>query len=144
MCGLQDGGSTDLATETAAVLRRDAEFAAEASRGGDVEKVVSYWSVDAVVAPPGQPPIVGREALRTYVQESYQIPGFTITWEATGDPEFSADLSMAYLWARNAVSFRDPDGNPVTMHGRALTIWRREPDGEWRCAVDIWNDEAGA
>lgn len=132
---------TDLTSQTAALLQRDAEFAAEASKGRDVEKVVSYWSADAVLAPPGQPPIIGTEALRKYVEDSYQVPGFNITWEATADPEFSSDLSMAYMWARNTVSFNDPDGNLVTMHGRAVTIWRREPDGEWRCAVDMWNDE---
>jgi ketosteroid isomerase-like protein len=123
------------------LLERDADFAAEAAAGRDVEKILSSWSVDAVVAPPGQPPIVGRDAPRQYVQDSFQIPGFKITWEATADPEFSPDFGMAYLWARNAVSFTDPDGHQVTMHGRALTIWRREDDGEWRCAVDIWNDE---
>ena len=32
---------TDVASETAALLQRDAEFAAEASEGRDVEKVVS-------------------------------------------------------------------------------------------------------
>lgn len=133
---------TEMASETAALLKRDAEFAAEASQGRDVEKIVSYWSEDAVVAPPGQPPIVGREALRKYVQDSYRIPGFNITWEATADPEFSPDLRMAYMWARNTVSLKDPDGNLVVMHGRALTIWRRDTDGEWRCAVDIWNVEA--
>ncbi len=132
---------TDQASEAAALLKRDAEFAAEASGGRDVEKIVSYWSVDAVVAPPGHAPIVGRDALREYVQGSYQIPGFNITWEATAEPEFSSDLSMAYMWARNRVSFDDPDGNRVTVYGRALTIWRRETDGEWRCTVDIWNDE---
>lgn len=132
---------TDLATETAALLKRDAEFAAAAAGGRDVEAIVTYWSADAVVAPPGQPPIVGRDALRKYVADSFQIPGFNITWEATADPEFSADLSMAYMWARNTVSFDDADGNPVVMHGRALTIWRRDSDGQWRCSADIWNDE---
>ena len=135
---------TDLASQKAALLKRDADFAAEASEGRDVERIVSYWSADAVVAPPGQPPIVGREALRKYVQDSYQIPGFNITWEATADPEFSPDLSMAYMWARNKVSFTDPDGNLVSLQGRALTVWRREADGEWRCTADIWNDEPQA
>lgn len=132
----------DKASEVAALLQRDAEFAAEASVGRDVEKVVSYWSEDAVVAPPGQPPIVGRDALRKYVADSYQVPGFNITWEATADPEFSADFDMAYMWARNEVSFNGPDGNLVTVHGRGLTVWRREADGEWRCTADSWNDEA--
>lgn len=135
---------TDLASQRAALLRRDAEFAAEASEGRNVERLVSYWSADAVVAPPGQPPIVGRDALRKYVQDSYQIPGFTITWEATAEPEFSSDSSMAYMWARNEVSFNDPEGNLVSLRGRALTVWRREADGEWRCTVDIWNDEPRA
>ena len=133
---------TDHAAEAAALLRRDAEFAAAAGEGRDIEAVVSYWSADAVVTPPGQAPIIGRDALREYVQASYQIPGFNITWEATAEPEFSSDLSMAYMWARNQVSFDDPDGTRVTVHGRALTIWRREADGEWRCAVDIWNEES--
>lgn len=135
---------TDLASATAELLRRDAAFAAAASSRADVEEVVAYWSTDAVVAPPGQPPVVGREALRAYVQDSYRIPGFRISWEATGDPQFSDDLSMASMWARNEVSFDGPDGERVTMHGRALTVWHRESDGEWRCRVDIWNDEPPA
>lgn len=132
---------TDVRSATAALLKRDAEFAAEAAAGRDIERIVSFWTADAVVAPPGQPAIVGRDALRSYVQDSYRIPGFRITWEATADPEFSPDLSMAYMWARNTVSFHDSDDAPVTVHGRAMTVWRREADGEWRCAVDIWNDE---
>lgn len=132
---------TNVASETAALLRRDAEFAAAAAEGRDVDSIVAYWSTAAVVAPPGQPPVVGRDALRRYVADSLQIPGFTITWEATADPAFSADLSMAYMWARNTVSFEDAAGNPVVMHGRALTVWRRESDGQWRCSADIWNDE---
>jgi ketosteroid isomerase-like protein len=27
----------------------------------------------------------------------------------------------------------------ATTEGRAVTIWRREADDQWRCAVDIWN-----
>ncbi len=31
-----------------------------------------------------------------------------------------------------------PNGTPSTTNGRAVTIWRRESDGERRCVVDIW------
>jgi ketosteroid isomerase-like protein len=128
----------DLASERTRLLERDAEWAAAASNGHDIERVLSYWTDDAVVLPPGLPAIVGKAALRQYVEGSMQIPGFRITWTST-DVSFSPDGSLAYMFSRNAVTMNAPDGMPETTEGRAVTIWRREPDGEWRCAVDIWN-----
>jgi len=51
------------------------------------------------------------------------------------------DGKLAYMFSRNAVTMNAPAGTPATIEGRAVTIWRRESDGEWRCAVDIWNSE---
>jgi ketosteroid isomerase-like protein len=45
------------------------------------------------------------------------------------------------MFSRNRVTVNAPDGTPVPTEGRAVTIWRRESDGEWRCTVDIWNAE---
>ena len=53
----------------------------------------------------------------------------------------SPDGQLAYLLGTNAVTITGPEGQPVTTRGRAVTVWRREADGNWRCAVDIWNDE---
>ena len=60
------------------------------------------------------------------------------------DVRFSPDGHLAYMFSRNAVTLNGPDGEPVTTTGRAVTIWRRDPDGIWRCAVDIWNAEPSA
>ncbi len=133
----------DLASERARLLRRDAEWAAAASEGRDVERILSYWTDDAVVLPPALPAVVGKAALRQYVQGSMQIPGFKITWTST-DVTFSPDGNLAYMLSRNAVTMNAPDGTPTTIKGRAVTIWRREPDREWRCAMDIWNAEPAA
>jgi ketosteroid isomerase-like protein len=133
----------DLVSERTRLLRRDAEWAVVASEGRDIERVLSYWTEDAVVFPPGLPAVVGKVALREYVLSSMQISGFKITWTST-DVTFSPDGNLAYLFSRNAVSMDAPDGTPTTTEGRAVTIWRRESDGEWRCAVDIWNAEPAA
>jgi ketosteroid isomerase-like protein len=130
----------DLSAERTHLLGRDAEWAATASDGHDIERILSYWTEDAVVLPPGLPPIVGKPALRQYVLASLQIPGFRISWTST-DVTFSPDRNLAYLFSHNAVTMNGPDGTPATTKGRAVTIWRRESDGEWRCAVDIWNAE---
>jgi ketosteroid isomerase-like protein len=130
----------DLATEKENLLRRDAEWSKVASEGSDVERILSYWTDDAVVLPPRLPGIIGKAALRQYVENSLQIPGFKISWTST-DATVSADGELAYVFSRNAVTFNGADGKPITTKGRAVTIWRREPDHEWRCVVDIWNAE---
>ena len=130
----------DLAAEKTLLLQRDAEWAAAAFEGRDVEVVLSYWTDDAVVIPPGLPPIIGKPALRQYVKGSMKIPGFRINWTST-NAIFSPDGNLAYIFSRNVVNMDGLDGTPMTTEGRAVTIWRREPDGQWRCAVDIWNAE---
>lgn len=128
----------DLASERTKLLQRDAEWAASASAGRDIEAILSYWTDDAVVLAPDLPAVTGKNALREYVQTSLQIPGFSITWSST-DVTFSPDGNLAYMFSQNAVTMNAPDGTPTRTEGRAVTIWRREPDGQWRCAVDIWN-----
>ena len=132
----------NLQHEATQLLRRDAEWSALAQEGRDIDGILSYWTEDAVVLPPGQPAVSGKTALREYVQASLQIPGFRISWESS-DVHFSPDGNLAYLFSRNAVTMNGDDGAPATSHGRAVTIWRRDADGEWRCAVDIWNAPPG-
>ena len=126
--------------DRAQLLERDADWAAAASEGRDIERILSYWTDDAVVLPPGLPPIAGKAALRHYVEASMQIPGFRIGWSSS-EVAFSPDRNLAYMFSQNAVTMNGPDGASVTTKGRAVTIWRRESDAQWRCAVDIWNAE---
>jgi ketosteroid isomerase-like protein len=141
-CGLLVGcsrSSFNAATEQASLLKRDAEWADAASSGKDVEKIISYCTDDALVVPPGQPVVEGKAAIRTFVADSLKIPGFKIHW-VSEHVSFSPDGQLAYMRGTNETTVPGPDGKLMTLHGRGVTVWRREPDGQWRCAVDIWND----
>jgi ketosteroid isomerase-like protein len=122
------------------LLERDAEWAALSASGQDVDRILSFWTDDARVFAPGWPAFSGKAALRSYVEGALAIPGFHITW-ITAEASLSPDAQLAYLLSTNAVTMAGPEGQPVTTSGRAVTVWRRDPDGNWRCAVDIWNDE---
>jgi ketosteroid isomerase-like protein len=122
------------------LLERDAQWAAAAAEGRDIERILEFWTEDALVFPPGLPAVAGKAALRAYVQASLGVPGFRITWTAS-DARLSPDGQLAYLLGENAVTAPGPTGQLTTTRGRAVTIWRRDIDGEWRCAVDIWNAE---
>src|SRR5688572_12625017 len=133
----------NIAAEKERPVQRDLEWAQAAAEGRDIDRILSYWTDDAVVLPPGLPSVEGKAALRQYVEGMIQIPGFKITWESK-DVTLSPDGQLAYMFSRNEVTMNAPDGAPVTTAGRAVTIWRRESDGEWRCIVDIWNAESPA
>ena len=127
------------AVEQQKLLRRDAEWAELASAGKDVEKTVSYWSDDALIIPQGQPIIEGKAAIRAFVASSFQTPGFNIHWKSE-KPVFSPDRKLAYMRGTNTITVPGPNGTLLTLPGRGITVWRLDPDGQWRCVVDIWND----
>jgi ketosteroid isomerase-like protein len=124
---------SDIDAEKARLLRRDAEWVLVASEGRDIERILSFWTDDAVVLPPDLPAIIGKVALRQYVESSLQIPGFRITW-STDETVLSPDGQFAYLLGNNAVTMDDPAGEPVTTKGRAVTIWQQS-QGYWLCAI---------
>ncbi|HKC36451.1 MAG TPA: DUF4440 domain-containing protein [Chitinophagaceae bacterium] len=128
----------DMKAEEAAIMKADSTWSALASELKDVDKTVSYWSDDAVLIPPGQPIIKGKEALRKFVEGSKNIPGFSISWRSS-DVHFSPDAKLAYMYGENLMSMNDSTGNKISIPGRGYTVWRKEADGNWKCVVDMWN-----
>src|SRR6266849_590143 len=133
----------DPVAEQAKLLRRDAEWADLASAGKDVEKIVSYWSDDAVLIFPGQPVLEGKAAIRAYVSDSLKTPGFKIHW-VSEKPVFSPDGKLAYMRGTDELTSPGPNGTTITLHLRGISVWRRDADRQWRCVVDISNEEPSA
>ena len=129
------GSTSDAASE---ILRLDAEWS-QAAQGRDVDRIVSFWAADATVFPPGGLPVVGKPAIREYVAKSLQTPGFSISWK-TNKVIVSRSGDLAYATGSNRVTFSGPDGRQVAIEGKAVTVWRREPGGVWKCVIDVWND----
>src|SRR5438445_13744889 len=84
----------DSASEQADLLHRDPEWADLAAAVKDVDKIVSYWSEDALLIFPGQPVLEGKAAIRDYVETSFKTPDFKIQW-VSEKPVFSADRKLA-------------------------------------------------
>lgn len=127
------------AQDDAAALMQTSREWAKAIAGGDVDVILSYWADDAVVLAPDQPAVDGKAALREMVLGMQKIPGFSITWE----PEravISKSGDLGYLIERNRVTFADANGEIKTQFGKAVTIWRKEASGAWKCVVDAWNN----
>lgn len=125
----------DKKAEGEKVMQMSREWS-KAAAAGDVEKIISFWSDDAVVMSAGQPVLSGKQAIRKMVEDSYKMPGFRISWQPQS-VEVSESGDMAYIIANSQISFADSTGNPITIHNKAVEIWRKYADGSWKNAVDI-------
>ena len=123
----------------AALLQADMDWARVASAGKDVEKILSFWSDDAVVYPPGVAAVSGKAAIRNYVSTSLKTPFFSISWKPA-QAVVAASGDLGYTMGSNEITFADAKGKVTRSQGRYLTVWRRAAGGPWKCVVDFWND----
>ena len=105
-----------------------------------VERILSYWADDAIFMSPGQPSLVGKQAIRQMVEGSMKVPGFQISWEPIS-VSVSESGDMAYLIEKSQITVNDSLGNPKTEYNKAITIWKKV-DGDWKNVVEMWNSNA--
>ena len=110
----------------------------EAAQSRDVERMLAYWTDDALVVAPGQPERRGKAAIREYLLASFATPGFRIRWEPV-EARVAVSGDLGYLVERTEVTVTGPEGRPLTQRFRSVSVWRKEPDGAWRNQVDISN-----
>lgn len=103
----------------------------EASNGGDADALAALYAEDALLLPPDQELVEGREAIREFWEDGTE-PGLSASVERI---EVRGDL--AYLVGRYALPPTDTDAADV---GKLVLCLRRDPaERAWRITCDIWN-----
>lgn len=106
-------------------------------RSGHPEDFVAAFTSDAVLVPPGEPPVSGHAALRTWAQGMFDR--FTLSGEYTSsEANVIGDWAVERYTGTLSVTPRT-GGAPMEDSFRGIHIYRRQPDGSWRIAQDIWN-----
>lgn len=109
------------------------------SATGETDKILYYWTDDAIVMGPGQPMIKGKNDIRTMIEGSKNIPGFKMTWDDPSSIIVSKSGDLAYVITANHLTMNDSLGNPMTQDNKALLIWKKQPDNSWRESVVMFN-----
>lgn len=107
---------------------------------GDLDKILEGWADDAVMMVPGLSPLRGKEAIKGYVRAGLEIPGFSVRWEPL-EVFVSGSGDMAYMIERNEMIVNDSLGNPIITYNKTVTVWKKESDGLWKNAIDMWNED---
>ncbi len=129
----------DLEAERASLLEADRALAeAYSTSDNPLDTVFASFADDARVLAPATPIAVGWEASRTVFAKLEALPGYSLAWSpTTADVGSGADLG--YTIGTYHMQLPDGDGNVVEIEGKYLSVWKRQPDGRWKIAVDMFN-----
>lgn len=110
-----------------------------ASKARDFKTLLSLWTEDGVLLMPGKKPIVGKEALKAYMDEqakfsqTYKIRKYEHEWE-----EIKVIGDWAFEWGFFQAEAEIIEGGEITREqGKLLRILRKQKDGSWKAARAI-------
>ena len=111
----------------------------EAVRKGDVERLASLYTKDAMAFPPDGPIVKGRDGIkelwggviRDLALRDVRLQ--TLDLELTGDT--ACEVGEAEL------RLEPPSSAPTTVAVKYVVVWKRE-GGRWQLHRDIWNAKA--
>ncbi len=111
-----------------------------AINAGDVEAFVALFTDDAVLMAPGEPAVIGTEAVRSWAQDFSDQ--FTVQYTVT-----SEEIVVAGNWAFQRLSATltltpAAGGDPIREGIKGIHICQRQPDGSWKLTRDIWNSDS--
>jgi uncharacterized protein (TIGR02246 family) len=127
------------AADLAAIRATDSAFAS-AAEAGNAAGLAGLYLPDAHLMPPNAPAIRGREAVQKFwsgFTDAYQL-----RMSVTAD-EIEGRGDLAYARGRYTLD-ATPKGKgspPVHDVGKFLEILRRQPDGSWGYAVDMYSSD---
>ena len=127
-----DGGT---GSHRAALLQTRRQWS-DAIAAGDLERIFSFWTDDAVIYAANRPPVRGKAAIREFVRGNRARPGFSLTSDVFA-MEVSRSGDLAYTVGNYEFKWDGPDGTPVQRPGRFVCGWRKNEDGDWRCMLEI-------
>jgi uncharacterized protein (TIGR02246 family) len=123
-----ESGATSVA---AASQAWDAAFNA-----GDVDRLMSRYTADAVSMPPGRPALVGRDAIAADFKAFFD--GHSAEHE-TLEPVRDVMADTAIERAEYTMDINPDGGEPISEEGKHIVVYSRGDDGIWRVTWEIWN-----
>lgn len=106
----------------------------------DLERTVAFYANDASILPLAEPIVTGAEAIRREWQHIFTIPGYQgITKTTTVEVSRSGDLG--YTQGTYTAEFNLADGTSATERGKWVSVWKKQADGTWKVAVEIYNTD---
>lgn len=128
--------TSDPAADRQAIAAATAEFEA-AENAGNVEQMLALFADDLVILSPNTPALSGPERIAAAMRAFHEA--FTVRVQYSSE---EIDVFGEWGFDRGSEQFTltpKSGGAPISVSGKYLWLYRRQPDGSWKQSRVMWN-----
>lgn len=123
------------------LLETDKEFSTFSQQEGMKKAFLKYCAPEAVLLRPNSQPISGKESIEKHLGNR-QDDASRLSWE----PQF-ADVAhsgeMGYTYGTYKAEYKNADGHTEITQGTYISVWKKDPEGDWKYVLDTGNEGLG-
>ena len=133
-----DTGIAGISAGALQLLTLDGEFSQAVAKGGGAA-FVQWFADDAVTLSNGKTPILTKAGIAATARWSPAV--YILQWLPMG-AQMGPSGDMGFTWGHYDATTTGAKGtSPTVQSGRYITVWKKQPDGQWKVALDASADE---
>ncbi len=110
-----------------------------ATQARDSQADADLYTEDAVVLPPDQGPVVGKQAILKFYQDFNASPVRLL--DETFTPRALLVCGSIIIDVSEFTGHVDvPGKGTIAFHGKNMVVWKKDKDGAWKLQRDMWSD----
>jgi ketosteroid isomerase-like protein len=134
--GCRSASTSDPAADRQSIAAVSARFAA-AENAGYVEEMLLLFAEDMIIMSPNAPAFSGTDRIAATTRAFHEAFAVQVEYRseeiaAFGDWGFDRGTERFTLTPKSG-------GAPISMNGKYLWLYRRQPDGSWKQSRVMWN-----
>lgn len=106
----------------------------------DLDKSVNLVDSQGSILSPNAPIATGHDAIRKQFAGFFALPDLQISWHIDR-ASVAKSGELGYTSGTYDMTFTGPDGKPIPDQGKYVTVWKKQSDGSWKVALDIFNTD---
>jgi ketosteroid isomerase-like protein len=114
----------------------------DAMKSGNSDKVLSYYTDDAMEMAPNMPMFKGKAAIKDFQNQMAKMAKITDVKFTT--VELNAGGKIAYEVGTYEMTMTMGDGQAINDKGKYIVLWKHQEDGSWKVSAETWNSDMPA
>ena len=112
---------------------------------GDFDLWMSLWTIDGTQMPPDAPALIGDEKIRDGMKPGFDQMNMELTILSIDDVKIYGDLGLTRcIYTLKMTPKKGGETINVMDPGKALTLYERQAEGNWKIVYDCFNSSIPA